>query len=165
MAETGKSGGGGSGNSAKVTLDDIPKYWYPDRLADMREVGIGYPPSVSLTFPLLFYYVLICLHTKYIALFILFPRSTVSSPSFSYFLSLAFPLMFYSVFTLSAYPFSFFSTPLVFMAVVVLPLSLPSPISSLFFYFIILSTLVTLAIQPCHSFLPLFFFLISHLHT
>jgi len=41
MAETGKSGGG-SGNSAKVTLDDIPKYWYPDRLADMREVGIGY---------------------------------------------------------------------------------------------------------------------------
>jgi 3-ketoacyl-CoA synthase len=28
--------------SAQLNLDDVPKYYYPDRLADMREVAIGY---------------------------------------------------------------------------------------------------------------------------
>jgi 3-ketoacyl-CoA synthase len=28
--------------SAQLTLDDVPKYYYPDRLADMRGVAVGY---------------------------------------------------------------------------------------------------------------------------
>lgn len=30
------------GKPTSLTLDDVPKYWYPDRQADMHQVGIGY---------------------------------------------------------------------------------------------------------------------------
>ena len=45
MAETDKKpvAGSGASGSAGVTVEDAPKYWYPDRLADMNEVGVGYP--------------------------------------------------------------------------------------------------------------------------
>jgi len=35
-----------------LNLDDVPKYWYPDRQADMHQVGIGYSPWKDYALPL-----------------------------------------------------------------------------------------------------------------
>lgn len=35
-----------------LNLDDVPRYWYPDRTADMHQVGIGYSPWKEYALPI-----------------------------------------------------------------------------------------------------------------